>query len=92
MPLYEYLCEENGEVVEAVHGMSVRYETWGELCEQTQRDLGDTPADSPVRRLVGAGSVNNKANTVSKNLKRHGEASKSLNHGPTAAPMRSSKF
>lgn len=92
MPLYEYLCDDNGEVVEVVHGMSERYETWGELCEKSQREPGDTPPDAPVRRLVGAGSVNNKANALSKQMKRHGEASKNLKHGATAAPLRNSKF
>ena len=92
MPLYEYHCEANDEYIEVVHRMSERYETWGELCEKTKRELGDTPADAPVRRLVGSGSVNNKNATLSKQLKRHGAASTNLTGGPMAAPARSNKF
>lgn len=92
MPLYDYHCPSNGQTIEVVHGISKRFETWGELCEYAKLELGDTPADSPVQRLVGSGSATNMAATTSKQLKAHGEASKSLKHGPMAAPMRTTKF
>jgi len=88
MPLYDYHCEANGRTVEVVHGMSTRLTTWGELCEQARIELGDTPADAPVRRLVGGGSAVNAPVTPSKQAKRWGEESKSLKHGPMAAPPR----
>ena len=92
MPLYEYHCAANGQSVEVVHRMSERYETWGELCENAKLDLGDTPADAPIERLIGGGSVNNLNNTLSKKNKLHGSKSTSLNSGPMAAPMRNNKF
>ena len=92
MPLYEYQCETNGQLVEVVHRMSERYETWGELCEAAGRELGDTPADAPVQRLIGTGSLNNQTNTVSKNNARLGEKSKKLKYGPMAAPLRTKRF
>ena len=92
MPMYEYLCEANGQTVEVVHRMSERYATWGELCEGAQIEPGDTPADSPVQRLIGSGSINNQGNTLTKIQAKHGERSKSLSHGPMAAPPRSGKW
>ena len=92
MPMYEYLCEANGRSVEVVHRMSERYETWGELCEKSQIDPGDTPPESPVRRLIGGGTVNNTGNTLTKIQEKHGERSKQLKHGPMAAPPRSGKW
>ncbi len=57
MPTYDYRCESNGQVVEARHGMNEALTTWGELCARTGIDLGSTPADSPIRRLVTGGNV-----------------------------------
>jgi hypothetical protein len=88
MPMYDYHCEANGRTVEVVHGMSRRFETWGELCEYAKLEPGATPLDAPVKRLVGGGSVTNSAVTPSKLSKRWGEESKSLKHGPMAAPPR----
>jgi hypothetical protein len=86
MPLYEYLCEANGEVIEAVHGMSIRFETWGELCEFMSHPLGDTPAETPIKRLVGKGSWTNSPVTIAN------ERTKWLSHGATVSPMRNKKF
>ena len=92
MPLYEYHCEANGQNVEVVHRMTERFETWGELCAAAQIEPGDTPADTPVTKLIGSGSANNSNNTLSKLQGRHGERSKSLDHGPYAAPPRNNRF
>ena len=92
MPMYEYLCEANGEVIEAVHGMSIRYETWGEICEHAKHSLGDTPADAPVKRLVGGGNWTNSPVTMAKENAKLPQASKWLSHGATVSPMRSKKF
>lgn len=92
MPLYEYLCEANGQIVEVVHGMSERYTTWGELCTAAKLDLGDTPAATPVTKLIGSGNATNGPVTLKKVQAAHGEKSKNLKHGPMAAPMRSSKY
>lgn len=57
MPKYDYLCEANGQVVEVSHPMSERLATWGELCALTGQALADTPADSPVTKLITGGGV-----------------------------------
>ena len=92
MPLYEYLCETNGEVVEAVHGMSVRFETWGELCSHMSHPQGETPTDAPVKRLVGKGSWANSPKTIAKENATLPERTKWLSHGATVSPMRTNKF
>ena len=52
MPKYDYHCEANGETIEVTHGMDERLETWGELCHLAKNDLGGTPADTPVKKLL----------------------------------------
>ena len=54
MPTYDYLCYENGEEVEIIHGINEKIETWGGLCARAGIPLGDTPASSPVKKLFGA--------------------------------------
>ena len=54
MPVYEYLCRANKTSVEVHHAMSDNIETWGHLCRIAGIDPGNTPADSPVERLVFA--------------------------------------
>jgi hypothetical protein len=92
MPMYEYKCDANGQVIEVVHRMSERYTTWGELCAAARLPLGDTPADAPVAKLVGGGSPTNAPNTLKKQNAVVGDKSKSLKHGATVNPMRSGKF
>lgn len=92
MPMYDYHCEANGRTVEVVHGMSTRFETWGELCAYARLERGDTPADAPVRRLIGGGSAVNAPVTPSKQSKAWGEQSKSIHNGPMAAPMRTKNW
>ena len=59
MPTYDYRCETNGQVVEVKHGMSEVLKTWGDLCERAGMEPGDTPADSPVSRLITGGQFIN---------------------------------
>ena len=54
MPVYEYRCEANGRTLEVRHGMDERLRSWGELSERASADLGDTPPDAPVERLLSA--------------------------------------
>ena len=53
MPLYDYYCAGNDTTVEVSHPMTVELSSWGELCAFLDRDLGDTPADTPLERLIG---------------------------------------
>lgn len=57
MPTYDYRCEANGRVLEVKHRMSEEINTWGELCERAGIEAGETPADSPVKRLATGGQV-----------------------------------
>jgi len=57
MPTYDYLCPENGKTVEISHRMAETLTTWGDLCERTGIELGDTPADSPIRKVITGGAA-----------------------------------
>jgi hypothetical protein len=52
MPLYEYLCDANGQTVEVVHPMDAVLSIWGEICYVAQIPLGDTDPSAPVRRVL----------------------------------------
>ena len=65
MPTYDYRCETNGQVVEVKHGMSELLKTWGELCERTGTEPGDTPVDSPVNRLITGGQFISSSSSLS---------------------------
>ena len=54
MPYYEYRCDANGRTLEVRHGMNERLSTWGELAAQAGTELGATPAEAPVERLMSA--------------------------------------
>ncbi len=54
MPHYEYRCPTNGRVVEVRHGMQENLQTWGQVAGLAGLGLGNTPADSPVERLLSA--------------------------------------
>jgi hypothetical protein len=56
MPYYEYRCETNGQTLEVRHGMQERLETWGELARRAGADLGETPPETPVERLMSVPS------------------------------------
>ena len=57
MPLYEYECEANGQVVEVRHKMAERIRNWGELCFAAQIPIGDTDFDAPVRKRMSAAAI-----------------------------------
>lgn len=57
MPNYDYICESNGEIIEATHPISVEISTWGMLCFATQHPLEDTDPLSPVRKVIRAPGV-----------------------------------
>lgn len=57
MPTYDYFCDANGQKVEVSHKMSEGLATWGELCKRAKMEPGDTPLDSPVRKLIGGSAV-----------------------------------
>jgi predicted nucleic acid-binding Zn ribbon protein len=54
MPVYDYLCPSNNQKLEVSHSMNQEVSTWGQLCELAKCELGETPEDAPVRRLLSA--------------------------------------
>jgi len=54
MPYYEYHCGSNGRTLEVRHGMNESMVTWGELVDRAGTEIGDTPVDTPVERLMSA--------------------------------------
>ena len=54
MPYYEYQCTANGRTLEVRHSMSDSLSTWGELARLAGAELGETPEDAPVERLMSA--------------------------------------
>lgn len=57
MPYYEYRCGANGRTVEVRHAMSEQLSTWGEVATAAGLPVGDTPAETPVERLMSVASV-----------------------------------
>lgn len=57
MPSYDYFCESNGRTVEVRHSMRELLGNWGELCARAGIQVGDTPIDRPVTRLVAGGQL-----------------------------------
>ncbi len=69
MPVYEYFCQTNKTAVEIEHPITESLSTWGELCDRTGIDPGETPKDSPVEKLLfPAGIATPKTNADLKNL------------------------
>ena len=56
MPTYDYRCDANDRVVEVSHRMSEELATWGELCARAGIEAGETPLDSPVKKLATGGN------------------------------------
>lgn len=52
MPWYEYHCPANGQTLEVRHGMDDALETWSELAQAAATEVGGTPPDAPVHRLM----------------------------------------
>ena len=86
MPLYDYQCPANGVRIEIHHAMSKTISTWGQLCGLSGHEPGDTPADAPVEKMVGAGNPfkPQKPLDFKKDPKPFRE--------PFMAPMRDNKF
>ncbi|MDE0739333.1 MAG: zinc ribbon domain-containing protein [Planctomycetota bacterium] len=57
MPTYDYFCPGNGKTLEVFHVISRKLETWGELCEMAGEGLGETAAETPIKRLLGTGTL-----------------------------------
>ena len=57
MPFYDYYCPFNDTVVEVKHGTKERLHTWKEVCEHAGLDLGRTPANAEVQKLISAPGV-----------------------------------
>ena len=72
MPAYDYHCDANGRTVEVSHAMTAMLHTWGELCDAAAMEAGDTPADTPLRRVFSAPLL--------------GGSSESAEAAPAAAP------
>ncbi len=58
MAVYDYYCKANQRTIEVRHPMSETLKTWGELCLRADIEPGDTPADSPITRLITGGLTN----------------------------------
>ena len=54
MPIYDYFCPSNNQPIEGMHSYTHEITTWGEVCQLANCDLGDTPKDALVRRVVSA--------------------------------------
>ncbi|TAE15786.1 MAG: zinc ribbon domain-containing protein [Oscillatoriales cyanobacterium] len=54
MPVYDYFCPTNNQQLEVSHSMNLEVSTWAQLCELAKCELGDTPGDTPVRRMLSA--------------------------------------
>jgi hypothetical protein len=54
MARYDYYCELNGRVVEVEHPMSMKLQTWKEVCEYAGLNPNDTFPDASVIRLISA--------------------------------------
>lgn len=52
MPVYQYHCAANARTVELFHRMSESLSTWGEVCARAGIELGETPPEAPVERLL----------------------------------------
>lgn len=69
MPTYSYRCDANDREVEVLHGIRETIQTWAGLCALAGIDPGDTPAETPVRRLVSAPNLSfPKTNSELKNM------------------------
>ncbi len=64
MPVYEYICPENGQTVEVIHPMSESVKTWGRLCELAEIPMGTTPGTSPVQKLIFVPGISTPAGDV----------------------------
>lgn len=52
MPRYDYYCAANDTVIEVVHPLREKLQSWGQVCERSGHGLGGVPASTPVRRII----------------------------------------
>ncbi|MCB1644820.1 MAG: hypothetical protein KDI36_05170 [Pseudomonadales bacterium] len=52
MPRYDYYCESNQQVVEVIHSIQEKLQTWGEVCQRAGCEPGDVPPETPVSRII----------------------------------------
>jgi hypothetical protein len=57
MPRYDYRSELNGQIIEVSHAMNDTISTWAELCVLAGIETGETPADSPVHKIISGGFI-----------------------------------
>ncbi|MDA0788156.1 MAG: zinc ribbon domain-containing protein [Proteobacteria bacterium] len=71
MPRYDYFCEDNGRTVELVHSMSLKVDTWGDVCRMAGINPGTTAPQARVRKVFKTAPM---ANTPvgDSDLKGHG--------------------
>ena len=62
MITYEYRCDANETTLTVRHSINEKLESWGELCSLADYSPGDTPPDTPVKRLMSGGSLMPKSN------------------------------
>ncbi len=61
MPTYDYFCESNGVRLEVRHKMDETVATWSDLCRLAGIEPGDTPLQSPVKKLITAAALVNRS-------------------------------
>lgn len=57
MITYDYHCDANDTTLTVRHSIKETLATWGDLCARANQHPGDTPPETPVRRLFGGGNV-----------------------------------
>ena len=57
MPTYDYHCSTNDTTLEVKHRISESVSNWGELCQLAGIETGNTPADTPVEKLITGGGI-----------------------------------
>ena len=57
MPLYDYRCDANQQVIEVKHRIDEPVTTWQQLCDLAGIETGDTALDAPVTRLITGGNI-----------------------------------
>ncbi len=62
MATYDYHCAANDRRVTVAHKMSEALTTWGEVCAKASIELGDTPARTPVTKLIGLPLIASRSN------------------------------
>ncbi len=77
-PRYDYRCELNGQTIEVSHAMNDLISTWAELCALDGIETGETPADSPVHKIISGGFV---ATSASQQASSHRCTAPSCCHG-----------